>query len=145
MLGVVLGEDEGLPERVADDFRASGLAHLLAVSGQNVAFIVCGVVGVGWLLRLSRFVRELLAIGAIAAYVLAVGWQPSVVRAGVAGVLASLAWLVARPRERWHFLALGALVLLAWTPASVLEPGFQLSFVAVAGIFVGVPAGAKPA
>jgi competence protein ComEC len=139
VLGVVLGEDEGLPERVADDFRASGLAHLLAVSGQNVAFIVCGVVGVSWLLRLSRFVRELLAIGAIAAYVLAVGWQPSVIRAGVAGVLASLAWLVARPRERWHFLALGAFVLLAWTPASVLEPGFQLSFVAVAGIFVGVP------
>jgi competence protein ComEC len=139
VLGVVLGEDEGLPEHVAEDFRASGLAHLLAVSGQNVAFIVCGVVGVGWLLRLSRFARELLAIVAIGAYVLAVGWQPSVVRAGVAGVLASLAWLVARPRERWHFLALGALVLLAWTPASVLEPGFQLSFVAVAGIFVGVP------
>jgi competence protein ComEC len=139
VLGVVLGEDEGLPEHVAEDFRASGLAHLLAVSGQNVAFIVCGVVGVSWLLRLSRFVRELLAIGAIGAYVLAVGWQPSVIRAGVAGVLASLAWLVARPRERWHFLALGALVLLAWTPASVLEPGFQLSFVAVAGIFVGVP------
>ncbi len=139
VLGVVVGEDEGLPERVRQDFRASGLAHLLAVSGQNVAFIVAGVFGVGWLLRLSRAVRELLAIAAIGAYVLAVGWQPSVVRAGVAGVLASLAWLVARPRDRWHFLALGALVLLVWTPTSLLEPGFQLSFVAVAGIFVGVP------
>ena len=70
---------------------------------------------------------------------LAVGWQPSVIRAGVAGALASLAWLVARPRDRWHFLALGALVLLAWSPTSVLEPGFQLSFAAVAAIFVGVP------
>ena len=139
VLGVVVGEDEGLPESVRQEFRASGLAHLLAVSGQNVAFIVAGVFGVGWLLRLSRAVRELLAISAIAAYVLAVGWQPSVVRAGVAGVLASLAWLVARPRDRWHFLALGALVLLVWTPTSLLEPGFQLSFVAVAGIFLGVP------
>jgi competence protein ComEC len=139
VLGVVVGEDEGLPERVREEFRASGLAHLLAVSGQNVAFIVAGVFGIGWLLRLSRAVRELLAIGAVGAYVLAVGWQPSVVRAGVAGVLASLAWLVARPRDRWHFLALGALVLLVWTPTSLLEPGFQLSFVAVAGIFVGVP------
>jgi competence protein ComEC len=139
VLGVVVGEDEGLPERVREEFRASGLAHLLAVSGQNVAFIVAGVFGVGWLLRLSRAVRELLAIAAVGAYVLAVGWQPSVVRAGVAGVLASLAWLAARPRDRWHFLALGALVLLVWTPASLLEPGFQLSFVAVAGIFAGVP------
>ena len=139
VLGVVVGEDEGLPERVREDFRASGLAHLLAVSGQNVAFIVAGIFGVGWLLRLSRVVRELLAIAAIGAYVLAVGWQPSVVRAGVAGILASLAWLAARPRDRWHFLALGALVLLVWTPTSLLEPGFQLSFVAVAGIFAGVP------
>ena len=139
VLGVVVGEDEGLPERVREEFRASGLAHLLAVSGQNVAFIVAGVFGLGWLLRLSRAVRELTAIAAVGAYVLAVGWQPSVVRAGVAGVLASLAWLVARPRDRWHFLALGALVLLVWTPTSLLEPGFQLSFVAVAGIFVAVP------
>ncbi|MBA3380467.1 MAG: ComEC/Rec2 family competence protein [Actinobacteria bacterium] len=139
VLGVVLGEDEGLPEPVRDDFRASGLAHLLAVSGQNVAFLALGVYGLGWLLRLSKVVRELATLGAIAAYVLAVGWQPSVIRAGVAGALASLAWLAARPRDRWHFLALGALVLLAWAPTSLLDPGFQLSFAAVAGIFVGVP------
>jgi competence protein ComEC len=139
VLGIVLGEDEGLPEEVRQDFRASGLAHLLAVSGQNVAFLALGIYGIGWLFRLPRAVREVLTIGVVAAYVLAVGWQPSVIRAGVAGVLASLAWLAARPRDRWHFLALGALVLLAWTPTSLLEPGFQLSFVAVAGIFVGVP------
>lgn len=140
VLGVVLGEDEGLPDHVRRDFRASGLAHLLAVSGQNVAFIVAGIFGVGWLLRVPRFARELLAIVAIAAYVLAVGWQPSVVRAGVAGVLASLAWLVARPRDRWHFLAWGALLLMTWSPTALLEPGFQLSFVAVAGIFAALPA-----
>jgi competence protein ComEC len=139
VLGVVLGEDEGLPARVQDDFRASGLYHLLAVSGQNVAFLAAGIYGLGWLLRLSRVVRELSVVGVIAAYVLAVGWQPSVVRAGVAGGLASLAWLVARPSDRWHFLALGALVLMAWTPTAVLEPGFQLSFAAVAAIFVAVP------
>ena len=139
VLGVVLGEDEGLSDRLRNDFRASGLYHLLAVSGQNVMFLALGIYGLGWLLRVPRVARELVTIAAIGLYVLAVGWQPSVVRAGVAGALASLAWLVARPRDRWHFLALGALVLLVWAPASVLEPGFQLSFVAVAGIFVGVP------
>jgi competence protein ComEC len=139
VLGVVLGEDEGLPRDVQDAFRASGLYHLLAVSGQNVAFIAGGVIGLGWILRLSRVARELLTLAAIGAYVLAVGWQPSVIRAGVAGALASLAWLAARPRDRWHFLALGALVLLAWTPTTLHEPGFQLSFAAVAGIFLGVP------
>jgi competence protein ComEC len=102
-------------------------------------FLALGIYGLGWLLRLPRVARELATVGGIGLYVLAVGWQPSVVRAGVAGALASLAWLVARPRDRWHFLALGALVLLVWAPTSVLEPGFQLSFAAVAGIFVGVP------
>lgn len=139
VLGVVLGEDEGLPRAVQDDFRASGLYHLLAVSGQNIAFLAAGVYGLGWLVRLARAKRELLTLLVIAAYVLAVGWQPSVIRAAVAGGLTSAAWLVARPRDRWHLLALGALVLEAWMPTSVLEPGFQLSFAAVAAIFVAVP------
>ena len=58
VLGVVLGEDEGLPSDVQDDFRASGLYHLLAVSGQNVAFLAAGVFGLGWLLRLPRIVAR---------------------------------------------------------------------------------------
>jgi competence protein ComEC len=137
--GIVLGEDEGMTEELRDDFRASGLYHLLAVSGQNVLFIALGLAGLGWLLAVPRLPLELAIVAAIAAYVLAVGWQPSVVRAGVAGVLASLAWLASRPRDRWHALALGALVLLAWTPSTLLEPGFQLSFAAVAAIFLVVP------
>ena len=139
LAGIVLGEDEGLTAALRDDFKASGLYHLLAVSGQNITFLALGVLGLAWLLGISRLAAETVAIAAIVAYVLAVGWQPSVVRAGVAGGLASLAWLLSRPRDRWHFLALGAAVLLAWTPASLLEPGFQLSFAAVGSIFLVVP------
>ena len=139
LAGIVLGEDEGLTDELRSNFKASGLYHLLAVSGQNVAFLAIGVLGLAWLLGIHRLAAEVAAIGAIAAYVLAVGWQPSVVRAGVAGGLASLAWLLARPRDRWHFLALGAAVLLAWTPASLFEPGFQLSFAAVGAIFLLLP------
>jgi competence protein ComEC len=135
----VLGEDEGLTDELRAHFKASGLYHLLAVSGQNVAFLAIGVLGLAWLLGVHRPAAEVAAIGAIGAYVLAVGWQPSVVRAGIAGGLASLAWLLARPRDRWHFLALGAAVLLAWTPACLFEPGFQLSFAAVGSIFLLLP------
>jgi competence protein ComEC len=137
--GLVLGEEEALSGELRERFRASGLYHLLAVSGQNVAFVAGGVLLIAWLLGISRLVAEVGALGAIGAYVLAVGWQPSVVRAGVAGALASLAWLASRPRDRWYFLLLGAAVLLAWNPYSLLEPGFQLSFAAVAAIFVAVP------
>jgi competence protein ComEC len=137
--GLVLGDEEKLSESLRDDFRASGLYHLLAVSGSNVAFVAGGVLVTAWLLGISRLVAEIGALAAIVAYVFAVGWQPSVVRAGVAGALASLAWLAARPRDRWYILLLGAAVLEGWNPYSVYEPGFQLSFAAVGAIFVLVP------
>ena len=137
--GVVLGDEQLLSAGLRDRFRASGLYHVLAVSGQNVALVVAGALVLVWLLGLPRRLGQLAAIVAMAGYVLAVGAQPSVVRAGVAGVLGSLAWLAARPADRWYFLCLGALVLLAWNPYDALDAGFQLSFVAVVAIFVLVP------
>ena len=112
---------------------------VLAVSGQNVIFIAGGVLGLAWLLGVPRWLGELGALAGIGSYVLAVGAQPSVIRAGIAGALGSLAWLSARQRDRWHFLLLAALILLAWNPATVFDAGFQLSFAAVAAIFVFVP------
>jgi competence protein ComEC len=137
--GVVLGDEQALTENLRARFRSSGLYHLLAVSGQNVALVAAGALALAWLVGLPRWLGQVAALGAIAGYVLAVGAQPSVVRAGIAGALGSLAWLAARPADRWYFLCLGALVLLAWNPYDLLDAGFQLSFAAVAAIFVFVP------
>jgi competence protein ComEC len=139
LLGVVLGADEGLSQALRDRFRASGLYHLLAVSGQNVALVAGGALLVAWLAGIPRLVGELGALAAIAAYVLAVGAQPSVVRAGIAGALGSIAWLLARERDRWWFLLVGAFVLLSWSPYALLDAGFQLSFAAVIAIFTIAP------
>ena len=139
LVGVVLGEDEGLSDDLRDRFKASGLTHLLAVSGQNVAITAIGVVVLARVIGIGRIVGEALAIAAVLSYALAAGWQPSVVRAAVAGIVASVAWISGRPRDRWYAMALGALVLLSWSPSAFLEPGFQLSFVAVAAIFLLVP------
>src|SRR5439155_13914583 len=78
------------------------------------------------------------AIVTIIAYVLAVGPQASVIRAAVAGIAVSAAWLLSRERDPWHALLLGAAVLLAWNPYTLFDPGFQLSFAAVLAIFVAV-------
>ena len=137
--GIVLGSDEGLSPDLQNAFRASGLYHLLAVSGQNVVFVAAGVLGLAWLLGLPRWIGELGALAWMGSYVLAVGAQPSVIRAGIAGALGSIAWLSARQRDRWHFALLGALILLAWSPYNLLDAGFQLSFCAVLAIFVAVP------
>lgn len=137
--GVVLGDEQSLSEVLRQRFRASGLYHLLAVSGQNVVLVAGGALALAWLLGIPRLLGEVGALGAIVAYVLAVGAQPSVIRAGVSGALVSLAWLAARPTDRWYFFLLGALVLLGWNPYTLLDPGFQLSFAAVAAIFLFVP------
>ena len=137
--GVVLGEDGGLSDALKQRFRASGLYHLLAVSGGNVAVVAAGTVGTAFLLGLSRIAAELAALAAIGGYVLAVGPQPSVIRAGVVGALGSLAWLSGRERDRWYALLLAAIALLAWNPYNALDPGFQLSFAAVLAIFTLAP------
>jgi competence protein ComEC len=137
--GVVLGEDAGLSDELRRRFRASGLYHLLAVSGQNVALVAGSVLLLVWLVGLPRLVGQLGALAAICGYVLAVGAQPSVIRAGVAGALGSLAWLTSRAADRWHLLLVGAVVLLAWNPYTLLDAGFQFSFAAVLAIFLLVP------
>jgi competence protein ComEC len=137
--GVVLGEDGDLSDTLKQRFRASGLYHLLAVSGGNVIAVATGTIALTLLLGLSRLVAEAAALVAIGAYVLAVGPQPSVIRAGIAGALGSLAWLSGRQRDRWYALLVAAIALLAWNPWNVLDPGFQLSFAAVLSIFVLAP------
>jgi competence protein ComEC len=137
--GIVLGDGSQLSPELKQDFQASGLYHLLAVSGQNVVLVAAGALMLAWLLGVSRWIGELGALASISAYVLAVGPQASVIRAGVAGALASLAWLTGRLRDAWQALLLGAVALLAWNPYEVYDPGFQLSFAAVVAIFTIVP------
>jgi competence protein ComEC len=137
--GVVLGDETGLSDTLRARFRAAGLYHLLAVSGQNVVLVAGGVLGLAWLLGVSRVIAHLGAVAAIVGYVLAVGAQPSVVRAGIACGLCSLAWLTARLTDRWQLLLVAAIALLAWNPYTLFDAGFQLSFAAVGAIFGLVP------
>lgn len=137
--GVVLGEDGGLSDGLRRDFRASGLYHLLAVSGGNVAVVALGTLWLALLIGVPRLAAEVAVLAAIGGYVAAVGAQPSVVRAGIAGGLGSLGWLAGRERDARYALVVAAIALLAWSPYNALDPGFQLSFAAVLAIFFLAP------
>ena len=134
--GVLLGDDGDLSDGSKQAFRRSGLYHLLAVSGQNVVLLATGVLALAVALGIGRVWGHVGALAAIGAYVLAVGPQPSVIRAAIAGAAVSVAWLVGRLRDAWHLLLVAACVLLAWNPYALFDAGFQLSFGAVAAIFV---------
>ena len=139
VLGLVLGGSAGMSRTGVEDFRASGLAHLLAVSGGNVALLLALVVLLVWLAGGTRRHAMGVGIGAIALYTAVVGPSPSVLRAAIAGIAGCVAWLLGRPRDAWRALGLGLGLLLAWNPYSVFDPGLQLSFAAVAAILLAVP------
>jgi competence protein ComEC len=141
--GMVLGQDEALSDRTRDEFQAAGLTHLVAASGQNVMLLCALVFALSAVLGVGLRPRLLLALGAIALYVPLAGGGPSIQRAGVMGAAGVAATLAGRPASRAYGLLLAAAVTLALNPRAVDDPGWQLSFAAVAAIMVlAAPIGA---
>ena len=132
--GMVLGQDEALSEDARQAFRASGLAHLLAASGQNVMLLAALAVPALAALGLGLRARLAGALALIAVYVPIAGAGPSIQRAGVMGGAAIVAGLAGRPASRWYALLLAAAITLGLNPRAVQDPGWQLSFAAVVGI-----------
>ncbi|MHB1325028.1 MAG: DNA internalization-related competence protein ComEC/Rec2 [Thermoleophilia bacterium] len=137
--GMVLGDDEQVSEEVIADFRASGLLHLLAVSGQNVVLLGFIVMLICRAMLVPRLAAALLAVLVICLYVPLTGAGPSIVRAGIVGVLGLAAYLFSRQTNACYFLALAAAIIMSLNPYSLLDPGFQLSFAAVIAIFFVAP------
>ncbi|MGH9036227.1 MAG: ComEC/Rec2 family competence protein [Acidimicrobiia bacterium] len=132
--GLLVGDDRDLPARVAADFRAAGLSHLLAVSGANVALVlaVAGPVLRRWGLG-GRFVGGLAVVGVFTAMS---RFEPSVLRASTMAGIALLAGYVGRPARGRRLLALAVTGLVLVDPFLIHSLGFQLSVAASAGILV---------
>jgi competence protein ComEC len=134
--GFVLGEDEGIDARTEEDFRRAGLSHLLAVSGQNVTLLALLALPLLGALGIPLRERLVWILALIAVYVPVAGSGPSIQRAGVMGAAGVLAALAGRRASRLYALLLALGVTLAIDPGVAADIGWQLSFVAVAGIFV---------
>ena len=134
--GMVLGDDEGVDETLVEDFRRSGLLHLMAVSGENVV-LLCTMWSFAFaLLGMHRLLRTALLLPVVATYVLLTGASPSIVRAGVAGICGLLAILASRPSDGWLLWLAPAAWLLTVNPNNLFDVSFQLSFGAVVGLLV---------
>lgn len=134
--GFVLGEDEEIDGRTEEDFRRSGLSHLLAVSGQNVTLLALLAMPVLGAFGIPLRERLLWVLGLIAVYVPVAGAGPSIQRAGVMGALGVLATLAGRRSSRLYALVVAAAVTLAVDPGIAADVGWQLSFAAVLGILL---------
>jgi competence protein ComEC len=134
--GFVLGDDEGVDPATEEDFRRSGLSHLLAVSGQNVTLLALLAMPMLAALGIPLRERLLWALALIVVYVPLTGAGPSIQRAAVMGAVGVLATLGGRRASRLYALILALLVTLAIDPGIAADVGWQLSFAAVLGILL---------
>ena len=132
---MLLGKRAALPDELVEEFRNTGAAHLLAISGLHVGVLLGVVVGAAaWLV--GRHHRTYLALAAalIWLYVLLAGASPSALRAAAMGTVYLAGLWVGRPSSMLPALALAAAVMTAVSPGLVRQVSFQLSFAAVGGI-----------
>ncbi len=132
--GFVFGDDRQESEAVIDDFRASGLSHLLAVSGENVAFVLAVARPVIRRLGLrGRFVGTLTVL---LFFALMTRFEPSVIRATAMAIVATWAVLIGRSVSGLRALGVAVAALVLIDPFLVHSVGFALSVGASLGIIV---------
>lgn len=143
-VALVTGDRGGIPENVTEAMRDAGLAHVLAISGLHMAIMAGSVF---WLTRallaaipalaLRYRIKKWAAIVALAAatfYLALSGAAVPTIRAYLMMTVVMVAVLLDRPPISMRNVALAALVILVWSPESLFDASFQMSFAAVVGL-----------
>ncbi|HEX3482155.1 MAG TPA: ComEC/Rec2 family competence protein [Kofleriaceae bacterium] len=149
--GIAVGDRGEVPPALDQRWRAVGIYHVLSVSGLHLAVVA---------MLAFRLLRRLVAASpwggrtrparwaAPPALVLAIGYtmitgaQLATLRSLIAVALVLIAQFLDRPLRLIDAIGVAAIAILAWRPADLLDPSFQLSFVAALTLALGAPAGA---
>lgn len=137
---MLLGDSQNMSDELQDILGKSGLRHITAISGMHVAMLSGGALVFFLMLGMWRRHAILLSLLFLVLFVLIAGAPASAVRAGIMGGAMLVGQVVGRPSASWRFLVYAAALMLAFNPLLLLRDiGFQLSFVAVAGILSFAP------
>ncbi|MGE5073448.1 MAG: ComEC/Rec2 family competence protein, partial [Anaerolineae bacterium] len=139
LAGILLGVDSGLPAPLQQAFKDTGTAHIIAISGFNIAIIAAIFIFIFGRLFGPRLGPALAVLG-ILFYTFLVGAEPAVVRAALMGMLSLLAVQFGRRQMGLLTLAVVAAIMAAVNPQVLWDIGFQLSFFATLGLILyGAP------
>mgnify|MGYP001951420177 FL=1 len=133
---MIIGDKGTLPHEVRDEFSKTGLAHILAISGLHVGYIVLALSAMQKILKLSPKIAFLVQALFLGFYCLVAGATASVIRATVMAIIIMGGKFLGRRGDPINSMALAALVVLIFRPLDIFDVGFQLSFGAVGGIFL---------
>ncbi len=136
--GIAFGRDSNIPDRLYDDFRDTGLAHIVAVSGSNVSMVAAltFLIFIRLIGRRWAIVPAGLSVGA---YLFIAGLSASVVRAGIMACVFLAGQFLGRQQSGLAALGVAAIGMTLVQPAAALDLGFQLSLAATAGLIVFGP------
>lgn len=133
--GILLGSKSAIPKMMIDDFKKTGLSHIIALSGFNIVILISFVSSL--LSFLPRKISTPVCIAVIIVFTMLVGAGASVLRAAIMGSLTLVAKLFGRKAAGMRTLFLTAYVMAFFDPLSIAyDIGFQLSFAATAGILI---------
>jgi len=146
---LVLGEQGDIPEEVKEHFIVTGIAHLLAISGDHLGIVALLSFSLMiWILKRSEFLlltvdvkkwAAALTLPCLLVYTFIAGGGISVIRATIMVITFFLSVLFTRERNLLHTLVLAAFLILTFSPPSLFDVSFQLSFLAVLSILYLVP------
>ena len=128
--GMLIGYREGLSREVQNTFSDSGLTHIMAVSGANVAFIVLPLILLFRRIGIKLEISNIIIIFLLVLFVYITGFSPSVVRAVIMAVAMLTAQIIRREPDVITSIAFSAIILLLYNPSCLFDIGFQLSFAA---------------
>jgi competence protein ComEC len=133
--GIVLGIESGIPKDLYDDYRQTGTSHIIVISGANIV-IVASLFSRSFGRLLGRRRAYTFTLAGIFLYVLLVGADPVVVRAGIMGGLYVTAVHLGRRATAYVSLLVSTILLTVINPLALWDVGFQLSFAATLGLIL---------
>ena len=133
--GLLLGDVSEIEEDIQEDFRTSSIIHILAVSGMHVSYIIIGI----HFLFSKTFGKKntnILSAILLVVYMFITVFSPSIVRAGIMGIIGVLAKLIYRKTDIYTSMAFSLLIILIYNPFLIINVGLQLSYLGTIGIIV---------
>ena len=136
--GIVIGAKQSLDEETTDTFRATGLSHVIVLSGYNITIVAESVLKL--LRRLPLFYGSVFGALAIILFVLMTGATSTAIRAAIMALVALLGRLSGREYDGLRALVIAGFLMILYNPRIlVYDLSFQLSFLATLGVIIGPP------
>ena len=132
---IMLGDTNELDPNMVENFRDSNIAHVLAVSGMHISYIILVITKV-----LSNFLgkrkSKFVTIFILGIFMFITDFSPSVLRATITGGMFLLSKVIYKKSDIWSSLSLSILCTLLYNPFLILNSGLLLSYCGVIGIIV---------